>query len=226
MLSLRGRERRRLSLVGRAATGRPRVARRAIARARSAICRTALRELGRAGRRSQRRSPCAARPAAGPLRPQLRRDARLRDRARFRASRLRRKRVAGRVGLRRSGSSGSFCGARRRTERGTLGLGPRSRRDAARDRGRRRHARAARTSATGRSLPGARVARTASARHRNADVGLRGLDDPLVSRSEMEAWGACTTGGYRGIEFAGGHFFIHERQAEVAGVLGGAWAAA
>lgn len=46
----------------------------------------------------------------------------------------------------------------------------------------------------------------------------RGLDDD-VSRSDADAWGRESSGAFERLDFLGGHFFILERAAEVAGCV-------
>lgn len=40
-----------------------------------------------------------------------------------------------------------------------------------------------------------------------------GLDDPDVSRADLEAWRVQTTGPFRLVLLPGGHFFLHDREA-------------
>ncbi|MDG4830641.1 alpha/beta fold hydrolase [Solwaraspora sp. WMMD1047] len=48
---------------------------------------------------------------------------------------------------------------------------------------------------------------------------LTGKDDPKVTVSEAQEWAAFTTGGFTLRVFPGGHFFIDDCRAEVAGVI-------
>lgn len=46
-------------------------------------------------------------------------------------------------------------------------------------------------------------------------IALCGLDDPRVSREQVEGWGKDTTADFRGHYFSGTHFFIHDNKADV-----------
>lgn len=50
-------------------------------------------------------------------------------------------------------------------------------------------------------------------------VALGGTEDPHVDRGELEGWAALTTGGAETRFITGGHFFIHDRRAEVLAVV-------
>jgi medium-chain acyl-[acyl-carrier-protein] hydrolase len=55
-------------------------------------------------------------------------------------------------------------------------------------------------------------------------VALGGTEDPFVNREELEGWAALTTGGAEARFVDGGHFFIHDRRAEVLALVRGALA--
>lgn len=47
-------------------------------------------------------------------------------------------------------------------------------------------------------------------------VALRGRDDPLVSSVDVARWAEWTSGGFRQVELAGGHFYLDQNLAAVA----------
>ncbi len=53
-------------------------------------------------------------------------------------------------------------------------------------------------------------------------TALAGREDPAVEVAEMDAWRHHTSAAFRLHTFPGGHFYLHQRVAEVAAVVAGA----
>jgi medium-chain acyl-[acyl-carrier-protein] hydrolase len=46
-------------------------------------------------------------------------------------------------------------------------------------------------------------------------VAFAGTDDPIAPQGEVDAWSRLVAGSFARVDFPGGHFFLHEREADV-----------